>query len=588
MKDTAFTSYDCINRPLKVIRHQLEKSYANSTQNEVDIPAYFKTIFSTEESVLEIPSLNDISVYDIPHHSLVRFRAMIQNTGFGHEMFVSFYETSDHKGNKKWKFNKYSDDMDTDVMFDFDPNTHYNQFDERYLYYCVSVPGETQWAKQVYRQECPSFNETETDVEEIVRSTANMHLDSSKNEDRFKKVASKFPFPNEDHVAAIIKFYEKDDSLKVTDVVEFIGVLSHPKELSDDEELEQDDAECSFDVAFSIVPCIHAIYYRPLHMSSNPLMSFRLIDPYEIQRRASHIRNSLLQYIATAFRADYLVAEFVLLQLLSRIYNRRNDLTLGKLVLNINNVPSCPIVTNENISSSSNLGLIHSNMFTKRVSTVLSSLLPKYHDLPLTLSAFNEFLFYPRDNDKLDSGILQVSQGTWFLIDETVMEEGKLDEIGVRNLQALNEILDSQKLKYAFPFNDFEFETDIGAIILSNARSFLPCDCIIPLLPNAEETLMFDVQEETLSEFRIYLSTLRCAEYSIPENVSEHIQNEFVNQRKNASKTGQPLVTQADLLLRMTLARLVTLSFGQLELTPELWDYTQNLDEQRKQRIQCC
>ncbi|CAG8708009.1 3648_t:CDS:2, partial [Cetraspora pellucida] len=324
-------------------------------------------------------------------------------------------------------------------------------------------------------------------------------------------------------------------------------------ELSDDE-LEQDDEECGFDVAFSIVPCIHAIYYRTLHMSGNPLMSLQLTDPYDIQRRASHTRSSLLQYIAAAFKNDYLVAEFVLLQLLSRIYNRRNGLTLGKLVLNISNVPSCPLVTNGCLSSSSNSGLIHSNVFTKRVSTVLSSLLPKYHDLPLTLSTFNELLFYPRDNDKLDSGILQVNQGTWFLIDETVMEEGKLDDIGVRNLQALNEILDNQKLKYAFPFNDFEFETDIGAIILSNARSFLPCDCIIPLIPNVEDTLMFDVQEEILAEFRIYLSTLRYAEYSIPESVSEHIQNEFVNQRKNASKIGQPLVTQTDLLLRMTLA----------------------------------
>ncbi|CAG8508965.1 6508_t:CDS:10, partial [Scutellospora calospora] len=561
MKDSAFTSYDCITRPLKVIKHQLEQSYRSdsSTQNEFDIPTYFQTIFSTEESVLEIPSLNDIPIYDIPHNSLVRFRAMIQNTGFGHEMFVSFYETSDHKGNKKWKFNKYSDDMDTDVMFDFDPNTQYNRFDERYLYYC----------------ECPSFSEIGTDIEEIVRSTANMHLDSGKNGNGFKKVASKFPFPNEDH------FYEKDDSLKVTDVVEFIGVLSHPKELSDDG-LEQGNEECGFDVAFSIVPCIHAIYYRTLHMSGNPLISFQLTDPYEIQRRSIHTRSSLLQYIAAAFKGDHLVAEFVLLQLLSRIYNRRNGLTLGKLILNISNVPSSSIITNGNLSSSSNLGLIHSNMFTKRVSAVLSSLLPKYHDLPLTLSTLNELFFYPRDNDKLDSGILQVSQGTWFLIDETVMEEGKLDDIGVRNLQALNEILDNQKLKYAFPFSDFEFETDIGAIILSNARSFLPCDCIIPLQPNDEETIMFEVQEDILAEFRTYLSILRCAEYSIPESVSEHIQNEFVNQRKNASKTGQPLVTQTDLLLRMTLARLVTLSFGQLELTPELWDYTQKLDEQRK------
>ncbi|CAG8799151.1 5738_t:CDS:1, partial [Racocetra fulgida] len=40
-------------------------------------------------------------------------------------------------------------------------------------------------------------------------------------------------------------------------------------------------------------------------------------------------------------------------------------------------------------------------------------------------------------------------------------------------------------------------------------------------MPNVEETLMFDVQEEILAEFRIYLSTFRYAEYSIPESVSK-------------------------------------------------------------------
>lgn len=45
--------------------------------------------------------------------------------------------------------------------------------------------------------------------------------------------------------------------------------------------------------------------------------------------------------------------------------------------------------------------------------------------------------------------------------------------LGVRNLKALNDIMDHQKLNYMFPFNNYEFNTDIGIIILSNAKTFL-------------------------------------------------------------------------------------------------------------------
>jgi hypothetical protein len=39
-------------------------------------------------------------------------------------------------------------------------------------------------------------------------------------------------------------------------------------------------------------------------------------------------------------------------------------------------------------------------------------------------------------------------------------------------------------------------------------------------------------------------------------------------------------------MLRMTLARLVALSFGVAELTIDLWNYTQKLDDERKLRIE--
>ncbi len=45
--------------------------------------------------------MNDVSsMYDIPQYTLVRFRSMIQNTGFGHEVFVSSYEIINRDGVK--------------------------------------------------------------------------------------------------------------------------------------------------------------------------------------------------------------------------------------------------------------------------------------------------------------------------------------------------------------------------------------------------------------------------------------------------------------------------------------------------------
>jgi hypothetical protein len=76
------------------------------------------------------------------------------------------------------------------------------------------------------------------------------------------------------------------------------------------------------------------------------------------------------------------------------------------------------------------LSLEHNNLFAKRVASVFASLLPKYHDLPLTLSTLNEVFYFPHSNNDLDSGVLQVSQSTWFLVDETVLKEGKLYDIG--------------------------------------------------------------------------------------------------------------------------------------------------------------
>ncbi|CAB4401661.1 unnamed protein product [Rhizophagus irregularis] len=590
---STFSRFECIEKPLDIAKYlfELESNSGNQmavdqADEPVDIPAYFKTIFASEESVNQIPSLNDVSnVYDIPQNTLIRFRSMIQNTGFGHEVFVSSYEIINRDGVKQRKFHKYSDEI---IFKDENLNDMQecinNKFSERQLFYCTSVPGETSWAKQVYRQQNRFQSSSETDIEDIVISTANINLNNEKVNIDLKEVASKYPFPKESHMAAIVKIYEKDDSLKVTDVVEFIGVLNHPrKEAKNTNELQCKEFNVSCEnTASYCIPSVHVIFYRKLHPTGNPLISSTtnlLVSPND----AMHIRSALIHYIASAFGGDDLVAEFVLLQLLSRIHLRQNGLTLGKFVLNISNLP-CNNIVNEN-TQSHHLCLEHNNSFAKRVASILASLLPKYHDLPLTLSTLNEIFYFPHSNNDLDSGVLQVSQGTWFLVDETVLKEGKLGDIGVRNLKALNDIMDHQKLNYMFPFNNYEFNTDIGIIILSNAKTFLSYDCNIPLIQKSENTTILDVSEDMLNQFRNYISILRYIDFNIPEDISDYIQADYVTQRQNASRNGTPLMTQQDLMLLLNLSRFVGLSFGSLKLTKELWDYTKKLDEARRHRI---
>ena len=61
---------------------------------------------------------------------------------------------------------------------------------------------------------------------------------------------------------------------------------------------------------------------------------------------------------------------------------------------------------------------------------IMSNILPKVHAIPMTLQTLNTEAFYPRKDDQLLSGFLQVTRGTALLLDETALEEGTLNEQG--------------------------------------------------------------------------------------------------------------------------------------------------------------
>ena len=83
-----------------------------------------------------------------------------------------------------------------------------------------------------------------------------------------------------------------------------------------------------------------------------------------------------------------------------------------------------------------------------------------------------------------------------------------------------------------------------------------------------------------LPAIRQLVSSATSSAFSIPAEVSEYIQSDFVRARQADAKA----VTEQDLLRRMTIARLLANSHGQAELSDEMWQKTVKLDEARQKR----
>jgi hypothetical protein len=88
--------------------------------------------------------------------------------------------------------------------------------------------------------------------------------------------------------------------------------------------------------------------------------------------------------------------------------------------------------------------------------------------LSLSLDLLNSAPFAPKSvNEDLHSGYLQLAQGTAVLVTESGIEEGKLIERGVLNVQTVQQVIDTQTIAYKFPFSEFSFPTDLNFIILA-------------------------------------------------------------------------------------------------------------------------
>ncbi|KAG0052774.1 hypothetical protein BGZ83_002128 [Gryganskiella cystojenkinii] len=529
-----------IERPLDTIQDLFSRNWTRenaSESNNFGVTAHFKDLFNTREKLLQIPSLDAQSIRKLPINSLVRFRCMVQDTDLSQEiaLFASTAITEPN-GEEKLICHRYSDGphSDDDIM------------DLRNSYYCVSVPGESEWAK---KQDISANRKLELALEDL----------SLEGDNTSQVIAGRYPFAGTQHFAAIVKTHSSDVNIGVTDMVDVIGVLGASNAVMSGDSFDFQE-EASSDSPR--VPTVHAITmckvddhgHPELGMDGRPSES----DMETCLKDAAATRQDLIAYLTSALLGDELAAELVLLHMLARIYARPSGKALGKFSLNVKQTEQ------------------DSSVF-ESLKKIMNNLLPKIHSIPMTLQILNTETFYPRKDDQLMSGTLQVSRGTALLLDETALEEGTLNEQGLKNLRALSNVSQNQTLSYMFPFNSLDFNTDISLLIVSLGSSLVPVDCAITLKVDASKaaTSTSEPSADQIKVFRKYLSVLRLAEYTVSEEIAK---------RKAAIAAKTTPITPDEFAFNISLARIVSLSQGETSLSRASWEHAVSLAKQVNDR----
>ncbi|XP_054877709.1 mini-chromosome maintenance complex-binding protein [Poeciliopsis prolifica] len=617
-------THDWINDPLGVVEGMFAASQSSPSSGwEAKVVEFFKEQLKEKEAQILVPSLNDVPLHYLKPDSLVKFRCLVQDM-FDPEFFMGVYETVDLATNARTlRCGKYKDVTESGV----DVNSRSTVTAERQTFYCVPIPGENQWAKD-------GFAETTSNQGRVVPSTSYVpsRQKRSYEEDEEMEVQPQkqkethaastgaadthgngdckrqeteapcgpaasashldlnFPLPGEKGPSCLVKVYEDWDRFKLNDTLQVYGILSVSPALSalaDEKDLFLDPA-IGLDSAAeqrvhsppaSLVPRLHLLHAEQLE-HNNPLLPGAALQENgaflsSALGEMAAVRAELLSYFTHVLLGDALAAEFLLLHLLSSVYSRRDVLPLGKFTLNLSGCPAAAA-------------------FTQRLYQIVQQIVPSSFYLAMSLQNLNQMRLVPRKDyvaNRLVSGALQLASSTSLFLDETQLEPGQLDATGVRNVTALGNLITWQKVDYDFNFHQMEFPCNINVLIASEGRSLLPSDCHIHLQPQVapphlEEYLssihIHPQASSQLNKFRVFLSLARLLEYSISDEVTKAVEDDFVDMRKD-----DPQSISADDLHRMlVVARLLSLSLGQTSLSRDSWLRAKHIETLRRSRME--
>jgi hypothetical protein len=609
-------------RPYATIQKIFEENEGCSHEELINkIEEYFTQVLDTN-SLSQLPSLNSVPLDQLRTGTLVKYRCMVQDVFDPQLCFSQYKVTNSETQASRIELGLFCDISSLAPSETIDFSSKDSVTVERNAFYCVPIPGESEWVKQAHSKFCkskilPSSSSTArpkreredeaNDLETLQKSsrdeiaeTMEMELKETNNSiPETESCAAKgesqaisntdvlmknLPLPDEKGIPCIVRVYSKNVEIRATDAVEIIGILSVDPQLAyvydDSSQMDAADREelQAHEPPPSLVPRLHALLTKHLQhnnpiLSPNPASDQYKLDLATLMEDACSLHLELLSIFEHALFGDRLAAEYLLCNLVSNVYGRADEIALGKLSVNIS---GCPAVQKY-------AALLHH---------LISQLVPQSVLIDMSLENVNTLRLIPSKDytlNRLTAGMLQLANGTHLVLNETALHQGHLNRTGIANIKALADLINWQKVEYDYQWHPIPIPCDIPVIVLSDGESLLPKDVHIPLAMQGEVHDMIEhfckldsrLTEDNLSKLRSYITACRLGNYSLSEELQKVMQEDFVEIRQVNPKD----MSVDDFHRLLGLMRALTLSFGQTACGIEMWAKAKTMEEARKERV---
>ncbi|KAG8941468.1 hypothetical protein FRC04_004177 [Tulasnella sp. 424] len=502
----SMASSNALSDPTKVLQ-DLYTQQVSPGDFPAQATAHFDQLFATDDALQQIPVLN-ANPQDHASRSLVQFRGMVQDT-MSPEIYLASVQD---KGGRLLGGWGVADTMTIERPED-EVVDDYSNLKERFVLWVVSVPGESEWLRDMYTPH----------------------------------------------------------KLKATEIANFIGILTS-EELS----MPAFDSDASpplvptLHVLFtrSVPRTIISGYKFPMEIASPTTAdNVDVVQAIESSRlEITKLRDELISWVAEeALGGDREAAEWVLLIATSRVQSRHPEIIPPSMTISAFPLPPSG-------SSPTPTPTLHHLLHLLLPSTTHLNFPVNLHswDDPPPTKPGSLVHFAPHsENEDLHSGVLQLPAGTVLTILESDVRA--LPSKAAENLHILRNMLRTQTLQYKFPYapgNGFEFQTDIPCIILCNGGKsgksvFLP-DNDVHVRLNVKGGQVYDAYKPSkdvvlpptnkLESFRKLVGGTMIGTSKVTPDVAQYIQDDFVKERLEGASRSDGITPQ-DLMLRMNLVR---------------------------------
>jgi hypothetical protein len=155
----------------------------------------------------------------------------------------------------------------------------------------------------------------------------------------------------------------------------------------------------------------------------------------------------------------------------------------------------------------------------------------------------------------------------------------------VKNLAAIRDLVEAQKLGYDFTYFKMDFPMDVACISVSGGASVLPFDVTVPLQlqpdppPKPAELQSIDWLEHARAYLALVVRLQHRLQATKPE-LQQALQEDFV-----AARRADPTVTAEDFARWLTCARLHAASVLAMDVDISHYGHVRQLDAVRRERL---